>query len=176
MEIILIIIIVILAYLVYNAKTEAKSNPENTTPKPERLEQALPYQKKHLFTKTEYKFYMYLKSIAAEEKLTLFAKVRLEDFIETTSTDNKMKYRGYIRSRHIDFLVCDDKLNILCAIELDGPSHYNKKSQEIDTFKNKLFETIKIPLYRVKTDSDYNAVIENIIKSIKTTNPEGQDN
>lgn len=172
MNIILIIIIVILAYLVYNAKAE----PGNTTPKPETSGQTLPYQKKYLFTKTEYKFYMYLKSIAAEEKLTLFAKVRLEDFIETTSTDNKMKYRGYIRSRHIDFLVCDDKLNILCAIELDGPSHYNKKSQEIDTFKNKLFETIKIPLYRVKTDADYNAVIENIIKSIKTTNPEAQDN
>ncbi|MDE7211838.1 MAG: DUF2726 domain-containing protein, partial [Lachnospiraceae bacterium] len=34
-----------------------------------------------------------------------------------------MKYRGYIKSRHVDFLICDSALHILAALELNDPSH-----------------------------------------------------
>lgn len=161
--IILIIIIVIFA-LIIKQKEEPKQEikvAQNET---------LPYRKKNLFTKSEYKFYMQLNKISAEENLTVFPKVRLEDFIEVTTEESKakLKYRGHIKSRHVDFLICNEKLNILAAIELDDASHNTKKARETDSFKDKLYSTIKIPLYRITPGSDYNAVIENIIKAIKT--------
>ena len=161
LDIILLIIIGILVFIIKyktDTKQETKINGN----------EKLPYKKKNLFTKNEYKFYMQLSKIATEEKLKVFPKVRLEDFIETTIEDPKakLKYRGYIKSRHVDFLICNEKLNILAAIELDDPSHYTKKAREIDNFKNNVFNTITIPLHRINSGSDYNAVIENIIKNM----------
>ena len=111
---------------------------------------------------------MQLIKVTNEENMVVFPKVRLEDFIETTSADQKLKYRGYIKSRHVDFLICNKNLHIVAAVELDDPSHYNKKTRETDSFKNNLFNAIGIPLYRVAPGSDFNAAIEGIVDSIKT--------
>ena len=75
-----------------------------------------------------------------------------------------MKYRGYIKSRHVDFLICDNKLNIIMGIELDDNSHNKESAKKTDEFKNKLFETINIPLERVKVSSgDYEQQIIDIL-------------
>lgn len=133
--------------------------------------QEFPYKKKNLLTKSEFRFFMMLKAAAQSENILVCPKVRLEDFIQTTSVEEKMKYRGYIRSRHVDFLLIDDKtLHILAAIELDDETHYNAKSQKIDSFKNNLFNAVGIPLLRIKPGSDFGAVIANIMQDIKTQN------
>ena len=168
LDIILLIIIAILVFVIkYKTENSGKAEPE--TPTKINDNETLPYRKKNLFTKNEYKFYIQLKKVTAEESLVIFPKVRLEDFIETTSADQKLKYRGHIKSRHVDFLICSEKLNILAAIELDDPSHNTKKAKEVDDFKNKLYNTVGIPLHRVTTGNDYNAAIENVIKAIKSS-------
>lgn len=124
------------------------------------------YQINPLLTKTEYQFYTILKNRCDKMNYLICPKVRLEDFIKVTAQE-KMKYRGYIKSRHIDFLICNSWLRIIAAIELDDPSHNNEKAKNTDTFKNKLFETIHLPLYRIKTTDYYLQKIDEILKQIK---------
>ncbi len=143
-----------------------EEEPEETTETETKIE--FPYKKKNLFTKSEFRFFMMLKTAAQSENILVCPKVRLEDFIQTTSIEEKMKYRGYIRSRHVDFLLCDAKtMRILAAIELDDETHYNAKSQKTDSFKNNLFNAVEIPLMRIKPGSDFGAVIANILADIK---------
>lgn len=125
-----------------------------------------PYEQKHLLTKTEYNFYKILYDYAIENDLLICPKVRMEDFLRVTDKNNYAKFRGYIKSRHIDFLICDSSLRLLCGLELDDSSHNNKDVQVIDNFKDNVFKAIHLPLFRIKTSSNYEAEIEKIIKKI----------
>lgn len=126
------------------------------------------YKKKNLLTKTEYSFYMKSKLSLKEKNLYLYPKVRLEDFIETEGEwKEKQSLRSRIKSRHIDFLICDENLHIKAAIELDDKSHFSEKSQTTDNFKNELFKSIDIPLIRIQVSQDYNNDINNIINMLK---------
>lgn len=129
----------------------------------------MPYQRNNLLTKTEYKFYLVLKKKCDESHLLICPKVRLEDFISVPVEDfkEKQKYRGHIKSRHVDFLLTDSDLHILAGIELDDPTHDTKQAMIIDEFKDNLFATIGIPLFRVKTNTRYATHIDSILQNIK---------
>lgn len=141
-------------------KKELDSNNQNVNIK------EYPYKSKLLLTKTEYAFFKELKKITDEKQYMICPKVRLEDFIEVTNKSELLKYRGYIKSRHIDFLICDKNLHILFAIELDDYTHNTDKAKETDEFKNKLFDKIGIKLYRIRVNNNYTETIENIFKNI----------
>lgn len=127
-----------------------------------------PYKKKMLLTKTEYAFYNILKMKCDKKNLLICPKIRMEDFLEVTDKQNKLKYRGYIKSRHIDFMLCDSKLNLLAGIELDDKSHNEKEAAAIDHFKDRVFQTINMPLFRVKVmkAEQYGIQIDNILNKI----------
>lgn len=129
-------------------------------------EKKYPYEKKMLLTKTEYAFYVLLKKECDKNNFLICPKVRMEDFLTVTDPD-KNKYRGYIKSRHIDFIICNSKLYLLAGIELDDPSHYNISSAEIDLMKDKIFEKIKLPLFRVTVSGTYEEQIAHIMDCIK---------
>lgn len=127
-----------------------------------------PYEMKMLLTKAEYAFYVLLKKECDKNKFLICPKVRMEDFLTVTDTENKHKYRGYIKSRHIDFMICNSKLYLLAGIEPDDPSHWNLSAAETDFMKNKIFEKIKLPLFRVSVSSgSYEEQIAHIMDSIK---------
>ena len=109
------------------------------------------YEVCSLLTTTEYNFYTTLKELCDKENFLICPKVRLEDFIYVTAQE-RMKYRGYIKSRHVDFVICNSWLKVIGAIELDDASHNTQQAQEVDNFKNNLFEAIGIPLFRIKTN------------------------
>ena len=167
---ILIVVLICLIPLAYYYDTKNKSkkaaNPNYATISTG--ETNLPYTKKYLLTKTEYNFYKILRIICDNNKIIICPKVRLEDLAEITTKSYKetMKYRGYIKSRHIDFLLCDNDLNILVAIELDDYSHNTNKAAKIDNFKNNFFRTINIRLERIKVGTDYQSQINNILLSL----------
>lgn len=122
------------------------------------------YKKKNLLTKTEYSFYMKAKLALQEKNLFLFPKVRLEDFIEATGEGKeKQSLRGRIKSRHVDFLVCDDDLHIKAAIELDDNSHSRETAKAADQFKNELFNSLNLPLIRIQVKQDYTNDINNLL-------------
>lgn len=149
----LIFIMVLLAFIpVLKDYLNAERKIETLTQKLEtKTKSKYPYKKTNLLTKTEYSFYKILKEECDKRNFLICPKVRMEDFLEVTCKDEQLKYRGYIKSRHIDFMICDQDLRILCGIELDDPSHYTQKAQKADTFKNDVFKEIGLPLYRIKT-------------------------
>lgn len=111
-----------------------------------------PYEKKYLLSAAEYKFYKILKEKCDEADLLICPKVRMEDFLTVTDMQNRAKYRGRIKSRHIDFVICNEDLYMLAGLELDDSSHNSAAAQEADRFKDNVFQTIGLPLYRIATE------------------------
>ena len=129
-------------------------------------EMEYPYAAKKLFTKTEYIFYKKLKEICDQREITIYPKIRMEDYIEVTNYKEKTKYRGYIKSRHIDFILANSKFEIIAGIELDDWTHNREDAKEKDSFKDKVFQKIGIPLYRIKVNTEYTNEIEKIINNL----------
>ena len=167
--IICILILVIVIQKVRNSKQ--KETDENATSYNPKFG-AKVYQKKYLLTKTEYRFWIILNSYVKKYDLSICPKVRMEDFIQVKESDTKMRqrYRGYIKSRHVDFLLCDNQLNILAAIELDDKSHDTKKAKKVDTLKNDVCSAADIPLYRFKINENYEPLIEKMFAELNVRN------
>ena len=123
------------------------------------------YHKRNLLTKPEYGFWAVLKQKCEPHGLLICPKVRIEDFV-TVNCDNvklRQRYRGYVKSRHIDFLLCDGKLNILAGVELDDKSHDKGNVKKVDTLKDDVFGAIGVPLYRIKTKGNYESQIDDVL-------------
>lgn len=170
--------LIVLAFIIYYFRRKTTENP----PDSEKMSEDQPelpkhsekskfpdlagcYKSKNLLTKTEYAFYGILKGKCDVAGLLICPKVRLEDFINVTAKE-RMKYRGYIKSRHVDFLICDSALHILAALELDDPSHLSEKAQQTDYFKDQLYDSIGLPLFRIPTGQDYPQKIDELIAAL----------
>lgn len=161
MEILYIVIIALLvisiAGNIFQKNKSTKNKQDETEPSNLKKDGPLPYAKKELMNNSEKAMYDVLKSFTEEKGYIIFAKVRLEDLVSVNVKEYKeiQRYRGYIKSRHVDFVICDSKKNVLMALEVDGKSHNSKNAQEIDQFKNRVFETIGIPLHRIAVGTNY---------------------
>lgn len=126
------------------------------------------YKKRLLLTKPEYGFWGVLKKKCDEQGLLICPKVRIEDFVTVICDDAKLRqrYRGYVKSRHIDFLLCDSKLSILAGVELDDKSHDKGNVKKVDTLKDDVFGAIGVPLYRIKAHGGYESQIDDIFVSL----------
>ncbi len=126
-----------------------------------------PYERKMLLTPTEYRFYKILKERCDKARLLICPKVRMEDFLYVTDRRNMNKYRGYIKSRHIDFILCDRDLHMLAGLELDDLSHSAPAAVRVDLFKNNVFKKIGVPLYRIPVEPRlYRTRIDEMIREI----------
>ena len=131
------------------------------------------YAKKNLLTKAEYSFWKILYIACEERKFIICPKVRMEDFLSIVKTEKKeiMRYRGYIKSRHIDFIICDNALHILAGIELDDNSHKKDDVKKVDDLKNQIFKNINVPLYRVSmSEGKYQEQIDKILLELENKN------
>lgn len=165
--IILIVLLIINVILTLSKKKKLAKEEDNKPDFEFKPCEIYPYEKKMLLTKTEYKFYMTLKKKCDEKNLLICPKVRMEDFLSVTDKQNFYKYRGYIKSRHIDFLICNSKLYLLAGLELDDYTHQQEKARKIDDFKDNVFRTIHLPLYRIKvTDEDYEKQIDHMLMDL----------
>ena len=139
----------------------------------------LPYVKREILTNAEHGFYVLLKAVCDRMKLIVCPKVRMEDFLKVTDEVHKKKYRGYIKSRHIDFIICDKDMKMIAGVELDDNSHNTPEAQKVDDFKNRVFKKINVPLFRVKVSYDrtqYKAPIINILRELGCIKSTSQNN
>lgn len=131
----------------------------------------LPYHRKMLLTSYEYKLYKLLKPLAEKYKLHIISKVRIIDFISVNRGMTKNEAYSFIckiKQSHIDFLICNpENLYPLAAIELDDNTHQSLKAQEKDKFKDEVFKSAQIKLFRVK---NLNEDLEKIMKEISSYN------
>lgn len=108
---------------------------------------------------SERELYMILRKELGD-KFIVLSKVRIEDFVDVNDTglnwNDLQSLRGRIKSRHVDFLICDlETSEPLYAIELDGPSHLQDKTVERDNFVDNLYKKIKLPFVRIKVGSNF---------------------
>ena len=66
-----------------------------------------------------------------------------------------MRYFGKVKSKHLDFVLCDSDFIPVVVIELDDPSHLNKPNRENDLLKDVVLESINLPLIRVPAAKRY---------------------
>lgn len=118
----------------------------------------------YVMTQTELLFYKELKKVTDKLELIIFPQVNLERIINVY--DNNYTDRNRIKSRSIDYTIVNNQnCKVVCCIELDDYTHNQKKVKEVDEFKNELFKKVKIPLYRIKVNNQYNLEeLENKIK------------
>jgi len=129
---------------------------EPTRPEyPEYLKDDLPiegaYQQKWLLTYNEKAAYKILKQICDRNNLHLMTKVRLLDIVEPIRGQYKYKtYLYKIQSKHVDFVVCDEKLVARCIIELDDSSHDQEERMERDRFVDRVLESVGYQVLRTR--------------------------
>lgn len=115
---------------------------------------------------SERKFYILLQKILGDKYIVL-SKVRIEDFVNVgsnfSSWGEKQSLRGKIKSRHVDFLICDFlTTKPLLAIELDGPMHMKADRIERDKFVDVLYSKIGLPFEHVQVGGNFAKEIEKI--------------
>ena len=103
---------------------------------------------KKILTENEFKFYTKLKELTDKYNYIIFVKVRLADMISTTNYTDFNK----IKSKHIDFIVCNQKTEFIKFIELDDTTHQRQKNMENDIKKDKILKNVGVEIFRIKTN------------------------
>ena len=141
----------------------------------EEQEEYLPIRvKDYFFTRNEYKLYKILYSIINEKPdYELVSKVRWEDIWNVQKGAYQYKrYRGYLRSRHIDFVILSREQGcaIKILIELNDSSHNYYQTIERDERLKKFCEYTELHLMIIKTSRFYDEekIKENLNKCIQS--------
>ena len=145
MEIVLIVVIILLALWIGREKLQTQK--ERSAREGNDSKKELPikgaYQKSWLFSYNEKEAYNKLVPIARELGYTVFAKVRLLDLLEPVKGNSKYKTYFYkVQSKHVDFVLCDEKLVAQYIIELDDSSHDRSDRKERDDFVDEVVESV----------------------------------
>lgn len=146
----IILVLFIVLFVIYKIKTLAS---------PTGVAKGLPYRKKdYLLTKAERSFYGALLNAAKDQRVVVFAKVRLGDLLYLPKgTENRASYWNKIQSKHIDFLICDqDNVKPLLAVELNDSSHERADRAERDAFLFNALKSADLPLMQITAQHTYN--------------------
>lgn len=169
--ILLVLVLVLIYVLVFKKskwhrhhKKSVETVPVTLSENEEELEEnfdySQAYQPKWLFSYHEKDFYYKLKEFADKQGLYLFAKVRLLDLVEPRKNQKRYKACFYkVQAKHVDFVLCNEKLVAKWIVELDDASHQQKKRVERDTFVD---EVLKSTGYVILHMNDYD---EEMLKS-----------
>lgn len=164
-----IVIILMLVIKIIELSKKVEKNQDNT--EVEEIEnksnEAYPFHSKLLLTPHEYKFYKQLKPIIDKYDLQILPKVRMADLIEVNKGLNNSERKSAenrILQKHFDFVLTNPDLYVSCVIELDDNSHNNENAKKRDETKNKICETVKLPLIRC---TDINGVEDQICEKLK---------
>jgi very-short-patch-repair endonuclease len=156
-------IIVLIITTILKAKFGDETSQKNTNFKEY---EKIPY----LLSKAENSFYNVLKLSVTEEYI-ICPKVRVADFVRAKKSKNWQANFNRISRKHIDFLICNKKMQTIYGVELDDKSH--DKQGKRDEFINNLYKKINFPIVRVKADYTYSvAKLKEKINSTLNTNKE----
>lgn len=165
--ILIILVLVLICFMI--ALINVIGNQEKITAKD--IHQALPYNKKLLLTKNEWAFYKKIKPIIDRNKLHILAKVRLADLVEVKKGTNKSEFNKWfskIKSKHIDFVVCNpDNLAVLFLLELQDSTHNRADRMERDNFLKQLAETCSYKICWINNDSHLEENLQNFINALE---------
>ena len=93
------------------------------------------YVKTPLLTKREQAEYRILKLAADAKGLQICPKVRLLDLVVPKyNARNSRGLMAKVMSKHVDFVICDQQMEVVCIIELDDQTHLRQDRIERDQF------------------------------------------
>lgn len=113
-------------------------------------------RRQYLLTVPEKRFYNVLRDIVAPH--SVHPKVRLADLVETNERHRLWQANfNRVKSKHIDFVICDAALSPLIAVELDDSSHRLPVRATRDRDVNRILEIASLPILRVPVRRAYDA-------------------
>lgn len=92
-----------------------------------------------------------LDDITKDNKLRLFAKVRLSDVVIKIGHMPSKLFNFYTRS-HVDFAVTDKDAKPLFIVEYDGPNHAEVRQRERDRMKDALCKDVGLGILRINAN------------------------
>lgn len=111
-------------------------------------------RRSNFFSAAERSFYEILCRVTPAH--TVFAKVRLADLVRVQASGREFWQRfNSISAKHVDFVVCDEKLAPVVAIELDDSSHDQPERLSRDQFVDSVLESAALPIVHVCAKRGY---------------------
>lgn len=161
MDFLFIVVALYLMYVIfYHSRVRSKSTERPKTylekNKPN-YDDVYPYiSSSSLLTKAELNFFKVLTLTLLDTDYYICPMVRLADVLQVYNSNNYQSHFNRIRSKHIDFLLCDKyTFKPLIAIELDDSSHNFDNRIERDDFLNAAFYSAGLKLVRFKAYHSY---------------------
>jgi very-short-patch-repair endonuclease len=137
----LIFISIVIAFVaVLWSKTKKEKAKEDSVPNPEptdALSDTDGYQSKYLLTKNEWINFKALKKYASRKSFVICPKVRLADLVEPVENLTKQQKQtrfNRVRSKHVDFVLCNSDMHVKLIVELDDASHERADRKRRDSF------------------------------------------
>lgn len=127
------------------------------------------YRKKYLLTKNEYSFFQKIKPVVKKHDLNILCKVRLADLIEPIPTGNKSEwYAGFnrIKSKHIDFVLVTENMQVVMLIELEDNSHLNEDRIKRDNFVISALKQVGYSLICVYNNNESVNIVDSALRTI----------
>ncbi len=130
------------------------------------------YQKKdRVMNESEQALFINLQKALGDAYIVL-SKVRIEDFVgvdkKNISNNNHWGLRGKIKSRHVDFLICNHATTKpLLAIELDGKSHNDIRRKNRDQFIDELYNAIGLPIEHIQVGGNFLELVRVISDNLR---------
>ncbi len=119
-------------------QTENKPQSTNSS-----VNYKMKYQSKRILTGNEQANYHNLKLAADRKNYVICPKVRLLDIIEPRQNQyRRQALLSKVQSKHVDFVICDQGMNIKAIIELDDRSHLRKDRIERDQFVDSILRDV----------------------------------
>jgi hypothetical protein len=115
----------------------------------------LPYvRRNYFFSAAERSFYEVIRRLLPQH--TVFAKVGLSDLIRVDKgTRSWRSYHNKIDRKHLDFVICDQDLAPVLAVELDDSSHDAEDRRERDEFVDQALAAAGLAIIHVRAKRGY---------------------
>lgn len=159
--------VVVVFALVFKNRFEAEQDDEE--------EKESPYEKKPFVFDTLDELTTYrLLLEAVGDQFYIFPQIPYARLIQVKKGFEKQK-RNTFDKKIVDFVLCDKERAVAkLAIELDGASHQNERTQVKDAKKDEMFRQVGLPLLRIKT-GEFNkdslkALVESKLQKTEVTN------
>lgn len=133
------------------------------------------YQMRYRLMNNSESSFFYLLQKNLPEGFHVFPKMRIADIIKTKNGKGYYRQRNKILPKHVDFVVCNNNLKPVYAIEVDGKSHDTPERQDRDDLVEYIFEGVQLPLKRVRVGSDFENEVRELMVTLqrKTTGTTG---
>jgi|tagenome__1003787_1003787.scaffolds.fasta_scaffold20987713_1 hypothetical protein len=114
---------------------------------------AFPYRRRIvLFSKAERSFYKVLRSLVPDHMI--FVKVKVADLVPLKPQHSFWEYFSPINRKNIDFVICDQTLAPVVAIELDGLNQSSAQAPAADLV-NSILASAALPIVHVSQKRRY---------------------